>query len=233
MSRTRQLLLVGQVAIALVLLVGAGLMIRTFDRLRRVEPGFRNPEAVQTFRLTIPRLDPLDGDANRARLQQTQRAILERLAAVGGVTSVGFSSGNDGLPLDGDGRQIGLIPFIDGRQVADGQARTWEIQNVSPGFMETMQTAVLAGRSFTWDDVANNRPVMLSVGGLARKEFGSHERRARPEDQRVPERPGRRDRRRRRRRASRRAEPPGPRHRHLPATQQEHVLVRRPHHARR
>ncbi len=150
-SRTRQMLLVGQVAIALVLLVGAGLMIRTFDMLRRVEPGFRNPDAVQTFRLTIPGLDPLNGDAgaaNRERLQQTQRAILERLSAVGGVTSVGFSSGNDGLPLDGDGRQIGLIPFIDGRQVADGLPRTWEGQNVSPGFMETMQTAIVAGRRF-------------------------------------------------------------------------------------
>jgi putative ABC transport system permease protein len=177
-SRTRQLLLIGQVAMALVLLVGAGLMIRTFDRLNRVAPGFRNADDVQTFRLTIPRLDPLEGDAgaaNRVRLQQTQRAILERLAAVGGVTSVGFASGNDGLPLDGDGREIGLVPFIDGREAPDGVPRTWEIQNISPGFLETMQTAIVAGRGFTWDDVVNERPVMLVSDGLARREFGSRE----------------------------------------------------------
>jgi hypothetical protein len=151
-------------------------MIRTFTQLRRVDPGVGNPATVQTFRLTIPRLDPLGGEAgaaNRLRLLQTQRAILERLSAVGGVTAVGFSSGNDGLPLDGDGRQIALVPYIDGRPSPDGVVRTWEIQNVSPGYYEALQTPIVAGRGLTWDDAVNQRPVMLVSDGLARREFGS------------------------------------------------------------
>ena len=175
-ARTRQALVVAQVAMALILLVGAGLMIRTFVELRRVEPGFRVPEAVQTFQLTIPMNGSLEGDdgaANRERLLQTQRAIVERLAAVGGVESVGFASGNDGLPLDGDGRQISLIPYVDGVGAADGVARVWEIQNVSPGLLETLQTRVVAGRGLTWDDVVTNREVMLVSENLARREWGS------------------------------------------------------------
>jgi predicted permease len=174
--RTRQMLVVAQVATALVLLVGSGLMIRTFLELRRVDPGFRNPDAVQTFLLTIPRTGPLGGEenaANRERLLNTQRALLDRLEAVGGVESVGFTSGNDGLPLDGDGRQVSFIPYVDGVPAADGLARTWEIQNASPGLFETMQTRLVAGRSLTWDDVVTQRPVMLVSEGLARKEWGS------------------------------------------------------------
>ena len=175
-ARTRQMLVVAQVATALTLLIGSGLMIRTFYELRRVEPGFRKPEAVQTFQLTIPRTGALDGDenaGNRERLLQTQRAILDRLAAVGGVESVGFASGNDGLPLDGDGRNMSLVPYVDGVPAADGVARVWEIQNVSPGLLETLGTRIVSGRSITWDDVLNQRPVMLVSEALARREWGS------------------------------------------------------------
>jgi putative ABC transport system permease protein len=174
--RTRQMLVVAQVATALVLLVGSGLMIRTFLELRRVVPGFRNPDAVQTFLLTIPRTGPLGGPenaANRERLLNTQRALLDALAEIGGVESAGFASGNDGLPLDGDGRQMASVPYVDGVQVADGLARVWEMQNVSPGLLETMQTRIVAGRSLTWDDVVNQRQVILVSEGLARKEWGS------------------------------------------------------------
>ena len=174
--RTRQVLVVAQVALALILLVGSGLMIRTFLELRRVDPGFRTPDAVQTFQLTIPRTGPLAGDAgaaNRERLLRTQMAIVERLSAVAGVESAGLVSSNDGLPLDGDGRQISLIPYVDGRPVADGLGRNWEMQSVSPGFFETTQTALVAGRGFDWSDVLDPRPVMLVSENLARKEWGS------------------------------------------------------------
>jgi predicted permease len=175
-QRTRHLLVIAQVAVALILLVGSGLMIRTFQELRRVDPGFGTPDAVQTFQITIPQTGPLGGDAgaaNRARLLQTQRAIVERLAAVPGVESAGLVSFNDGLPLDGDGRQFSVVPYIDGRPVADGLARTWEAQSVSPGFFETMQTTIVAGRSVDWTDVVDQRPVLLVSENLARREFGS------------------------------------------------------------
>ena len=174
--RTRQTLVVAQVATALILLIGSGLMIRTFYELRRVEPGFRNPDTVQTFQLTIPRTGSLAGEegaANRDRLLRTQRLIVDRLSAVGGVESVGFVSGNDGLPLDGDGRQMSLVPHVDGVRAADDVARIWEVQNISPGMYETMQTRLVAGRSFTWDEVLNLRPLILVSESLARKEWGS------------------------------------------------------------
>ncbi|MGH7555568.1 MAG: ABC transporter permease, partial [Longimicrobiales bacterium] len=173
---TRQLLVVAQVAIALVLLVGSGLMIRTFLKLRQVDPGFRTPSEVQTFQLTIPRTGPLagaDGTANRERLFRTQQAIVERLSAVAGVESAAFASGNDGLPLDGDGRQFNVLPYIDGRPAADGITRTWEVQNVSPEFFETMHTTIVAGRSFEWNDLFNQRQVILVSENLARRQFGS------------------------------------------------------------
>lgn len=174
--RTRQLLVVAQVATALVLLIGSALMIRTFYELRRVHPGFRAPEMVQTFQLTIPAGGSLEGEAGAAnwqRLLNAQRAVLDRLAAVPGVESVGFASGNDGLPLDGDGRQISMVPHVDGVPAADGVARLWEVQNVSPGLLETLQTRVVAGRSLAWDDVSAGRPVMLVSERLARREWGS------------------------------------------------------------
>lgn len=174
--RARQGLVVLQVATALVLLLGSGLMIRTFRELHRVAPGFRAPEAVQTFQLTIPGLGSLEDEAGaqaRERLLATQRAILDRLAAVPGVEAVGFASGNDGLPLDGDGRQLSIIPHVDGIPSGDGVPRVWEVQNVSPGLLETLQTRVVAGRGLTWDDVTTQRPVMLVSQALARGEWGS------------------------------------------------------------
>ena len=125
--RTRQMLVVAQVATALVLLIGSGLMIRTFLELRRVDPGFRNAGC----RADVPAHDSPDRAARTATRMppiangccNTQRALLDRLSAIGGVESVGFASGNDGLPLDGDGRQVSLIPYVDGVQAADGLAR--------------------------------------------------------------------------------------------------------------
>lgn len=177
-TRTRHLLVVAQVAVALVLLTGSGLMIRTFVTLRQVDPGFRDPDAVQTFRLTLPP-DPAppSGDTaaaeRRARVIRVQHAIADRLAEIPGVVSVGFSSGNDGLPLDGDGSRMSLLPYIDGRQPADGTARLWETQRISPGFFETLGTTIVAGRTLDWNDVENDRPAMLVSENVARKEWGS------------------------------------------------------------
>jgi putative ABC transport system permease protein len=176
--RAREVLVVVQVATALVLLNGSGLMMRTYSELRRVEPGFRAPEAVQTFQLTVPVSGPLEGEEgepHRARLLATLRDILDRLSAVGGVDSVGFASGNDGLPLDGDGRQLSMVPYVDGVRATDGVPRLWEVQNVSPGLLETMQTRIVAGRGITWDDIETQREVMLVSESLARREWGSME----------------------------------------------------------
>lgn len=170
-NRARHTLLVAQVALALVLLVGCGLMIRTFVTLRQVDPGFQDPSGVQTFQLTLPVMtaDPQAGPGPAVRMQH---AIAERLARVPGVESAAFTSANDGLPLDGDGRTAGV--FIDGKDVGDIQpSPTTEIQFASPGFFEAMRTPLVAGRAFEWSDVYQQRPVALVSENFARAEWGS------------------------------------------------------------
>ena len=174
-ARTRHALVVAQVAVALVLLIGAGLMIRTFVTLRQVDAGIRDPDAVLTFQVTLPQTVTagVAPDAVSDRFLRGHRAIADRLATVAGVEAVGFGAGNDPLPLDGDGRQVSFIPFFDGRQVEDGLARVWESGSVSPGFFEAIGTPMLAGRPFDWSDLERRRAVMLVSESVARREWGS------------------------------------------------------------
>ena len=183
-NRARHTLLVAQVSFALVLLVACGLMIRTFVTMRQVDPGFDEPATVQTFQLTLPAsvaaTDQSAGLADRVGgpprsdsrpTIRMQHAILERLASVPGVRSAAFSSGDDGLPLDGDGRTSSI--FIEGRVVDDRLPPVKELQFVSPAFFETMQTPVIAGRAFDWSDVYQARRVALVSENFARREWGS------------------------------------------------------------
>jgi putative ABC transport system permease protein len=180
-THTRHALVVAQVALALVLLIGAGLMIRTFQTLRRVDPGFRDPEAIQVFQLSLPRppatgtgaANASDAEQARERALRKLQALVEQVRSAPGVQAAGLVGSQDGLPMDGDGSQASLVPIVDGRAAADGLTRLWELQRVSPGFFETMRTRVVAGRTIDWNDILNNRQVMMVSENLARKEFGS------------------------------------------------------------
>ena len=169
-NSARHMLLVAQVALALVLLIGCGLMIRTFVTLRQVDPGFRDPSSVQTFQLTLPTsaADPAPEPGPFIRMQH---AIADRLATVPGVQSAAFTSANDGLPLDGDGRSSSV--FVEGKIVGDTLPPAKEIQFASPRFFETMMTPLVAGRAFAWGDVYQRRPVALVSDNFARAEWGS------------------------------------------------------------
>jgi predicted permease len=168
-ARTRHSLLVAQVALALLLLVGSGLMVRTFAALRDVDPGFRNPEAVQTFQIALSEADA--GTIDEAvRMQQT---IAEGLAAIPGVEQAAFAAFNDGLPMDGDGRSGPM--YIQGRSTTDEPPPSREIGFVSPEFFATLVTPLLAGRTFTWDDIYSRQPVTVVSENLARSEWGSAE----------------------------------------------------------
>ncbi len=169
-NRARHVLLVAQVALALVLLVGCGLMIRTFVTLRQVDPGFRDPSGVQTFQLTLP-AGSADPGPPPGPVIREQHAIADRLAAVAGVQSAGFTSASDGLPLDGDGRSGSVR--VEGRIARDTAPRPKEMQFASPMFFETMRTPLVAGRAFEWADVYQQRPVALVSDNFARAEWGS------------------------------------------------------------
>jgi predicted permease len=160
--RMRSVLIVVQVALALVVLVSSGLMIRTYRALTRVDPGFTSPATVQTFRLSIPETDVRDPE----RVVRVQEDIVRRLAAIPGVTSVGLSNR---VPMDGGGSFDPL--YVKGRSYAEGQLPpVRQFKHITPALLRTLGTRLIAGRDFTWDDVdAGGRHVVLVSEGLARE----------------------------------------------------------------
>jgi predicted permease len=163
--RARNGLVVVQVALALVLLVGSGLMIRSFRALRDVQPGFAHPEEVLTLRISIPEAQVKDEDA-AARMQQ---AIQEKVAAIPGVASTGLGSG---IPLDGDGWHDPV--FAEDRTYSEGQIPALRLfRFVAPGFLKTMGTPLVTGRDLTWSDAYDRLPVAMVSEGLARELWGS------------------------------------------------------------
>jgi predicted permease len=164
--RAQNLLVVAQVALALVLLIGSGLMIRTFQGLRAVEPGFTGAESLQTFRVDIPP----QLIADEAAVLRQQRTILDALAALPGVSAAGFSSG---LPLESRSTNWDGID-IEGREYGpDGEMALRVYRTLSPGFLATMGTRVIAGRDLEWADLDGERTVTLVSARLAREVWQS------------------------------------------------------------
>jgi putative ABC transport system permease protein len=159
--RARNTLLVAQVALALVLLVAAGLMIRTFQALRDVDPGIRTPAQVQVVRLAIPQRP-----ASGVTVPRMQNEIEDRLAEVAGVESVGFSNR---LPLIRSGPSG---PFVF-ENAPDASPRETEFRNASPGFARTLGTPLVAGRHLEWADTYERRPTALVSQNLANERWGS------------------------------------------------------------
>lgn len=159
-------LVVVQIALALVLLVASGLMIRTFQALRAVEPGFTRPEAIQTIDIAIP--GSLVREAERvARLQQD---IADRLSALPDVASVGFASV---VPMTGRTPDWDVI-FIEGREYASQEIPPMRFfKRVSPRYLATMGTRLAAGRDFSWTDLYDRRPVVMVSENMARESWGS------------------------------------------------------------
>jgi predicted permease len=163
-ERARNVLVVAQVALALVLLVSSGLMIRTFKAITDVNPGFVQPEDVQTLRLSIPGA-LLKDEAAVARMHH---AILDRLAAVPGVTSVAIAST---VTMSGQGWHDPL--YAEDRHQGDGQAPPMRMfKFVSPGYMKTLGGSIVAGRDFTWVDTHERRPVAMVSANLASELWG-------------------------------------------------------------
>jgi predicted permease len=164
-NRSRNVLVVAQVAMALVLLVSAVLMIRTFAALRNVEPGFADAARVQTMSIWIP--DLLVPDPRR--VTQTQNDIVDRIAAVPGVTSVGFAGA---VPMDGNDPNWDEI-HVEFKNYEGGDPPIRLFNYVSPGFFKSMGTRIVAGRDFTWDDIYGLRPRVMVSENFARESWGS------------------------------------------------------------
>jgi predicted permease len=166
--RARGALVVVQVAMALALLVSAGLMIRTFRELGSVDPGFTQPDAIQTMRITTaPSSEP-----DPERMARRQQAILDAVASLPGVTSAAYASV---LPMQPAGNDAMDLLVMDGGRMARGgelpQNRSFHL--VSPGYFATMGIRLVTGRDFTWSDVYSLRAVALISEDLATREWGS------------------------------------------------------------
>src|SRR5580658_9140315 len=158
--RARKALVIIQVGLALVLLVSSGLMIRTFQALIHVQPGFTAPAEVVTFHVHFP---PEMIKAPE-RLLRMDHAILDNIAAIPGVSSADFSGA---VPMDA-GADSGPVQVEDHMlqgQLPPARRLFW----VSPSFFRTMGIPTVAGRDLTWDDVLNKRPLAIVSENLARE----------------------------------------------------------------
>ena len=162
--RARNILVVAQVALALVLLVGSGLMIRTFQSLRNVHPGFSRPAEVQLLRLGIPDSQVKD-EAATIRMHQ---AVMDKIAAVPGITSVALAST---VTMSGNGWHDPL--YAEDRTYAESKLPPIRLfKFVSPGYTKTMGATLVAGREFTWSDAYELHPVAMISENLARELWG-------------------------------------------------------------
>jgi predicted permease len=164
-QRTRNALVVAEVAMALVLLVVSGLMVRTFLAMRQVHPGFVRPQQVQTFRIEVPRAVAAD-PVPMARIHDE---IAQRLEQVPGVVSVGLSSS---ITMDGEDNTNPLI--VEHVAVPEGEMPPLRrFKSVAPGFFETMGNPLAAGRPITWTDIFESRRVVVISEALAREYWAS------------------------------------------------------------
>jgi putative ABC transport system permease protein len=163
--RARNVLVVGQVALALMLLVGSGLMVRSFQQLRSVDPGF-DAAGVMTFRLSPPPSKYPGGDGTAQFYDQ----LLERLEAIPGATSAG---GITNLPLTGGGAI--LTTQIDDFPTPEGEfPPTFLIRRATPGYFETMGMPLVEGRTFTTDD-HNARLGSLIISESIKRQYWPNE----------------------------------------------------------
>ena len=159
-NRLRSVLVMGEVALALVLLSGAGLLMRSFYRLQSIEPGF-DPHGMLTFRTNLPAAK-YKGDEPQAAFY---RRALERIRALPGVEAAGAAQI---FPLAGDDyilsfEQIGKPP------VPVGNEPSAAYYSATPGYFASLRIPVKSGRDFSEHDDASSPPVAIISESMARQ----------------------------------------------------------------
>ena len=154
-----------QVGLALVLLIGSGLIIRTFQSIRRVHPGFSNPEVLQTLRISIPRT----AASKDAVLLQLQHNLVNRLASIRGVSEVSILGG---LPMTGSMSQDPIFAS-DHTYAANQIPPLRRFITAAPGAFHALGTPMRAGREFTWTEIHQSRRVAILSENFAREYWGS------------------------------------------------------------
>jgi putative ABC transport system permease protein len=161
-NRLRSILVTGEVALALMLLCGAGLLMRSFYRLQSMDPGF-DPHGVLTFRTNLP---AAKYNNNELRIAFYSRA-LERLRALPAVASAGAGQI---FPLSGDDyilsfTQVGKPPL------PPGNDRSAAFYSVTPGYFQSLRIPIKAGRDFNEHDDAAGAPVAIISESMASRYY--------------------------------------------------------------
>ncbi|HXW55303.1 MAG TPA: ABC transporter permease [Candidatus Cybelea sp.] len=164
--RVRNALVVAQVGLALVLLVSAGLMIRTFQALRTVDPGFADAQHLELMRISVPAelvKEPLT-------VTQLENEIAFKLRAIPGVTSVGFG---DEMPMEEFAANWDAI-FAEGKNYPKNAIPPLHLfRYVSPDYFATLGARLLAGRALSWTDIYGHKAAALISENLAREMWGT------------------------------------------------------------
>jgi predicted permease len=161
--RGQRVLVVGQVAMALVLLVASGLMVRTLLAIQRVEPGFTRPDQIQMVRISLPQVLAREQE----RVIQLQKNMVDTLAAIPGVAAVGFASA---LPLENN--RNGVVVAVEGVTAPDRMPPNRRYRHASPELFAAQGSRLLHGRDFTWDDVFDKRRLAIVSENMARESWG-------------------------------------------------------------
>jgi len=161
--RLRSTLVVVEIALAMVLLVSAGLMIRTFVALRSVNPGYTNADEVLTLRITIPSAMVQSSEVTARMFEQ----VAGRIRQVPGVTSVGLSNS---ITMDGNTDNDPI--FYEDFPLPPGQMpKMHRYKWIGPAYAETMGNRLVAGRTLTWADIHDLVPVAVISENLARQQW--------------------------------------------------------------
>jgi predicted permease len=164
--RSRNILVVAQVAMALVLLVCAALMLRTFQQLRAVDPGFADASSLQTLHIAIPESSISDP----RMVGRVENDIADKLAAIPGVTSVGFAGS---APMEGTEAGWDIVT-VEGKSY-EGDPPLRLFNYASPGYFRALGTRLLAGRDFTWKEIYDLEPKVIVSENFAKESWGSAE----------------------------------------------------------
>jgi predicted permease len=163
-QRLRSGLVVAEVALAVVLLVGAGLMIQSIRRVAAVDPGF-DPESLLTVHISVPNAATPRPPSAPARFVVTSRELLDRIGAVPGVAAAAL--GND-VPLDGNVGANSYTAEGQGTFTAQTRPRAY-VHRVSSGFFTTLGIPFVRGRSFLDSEIsATPAAVIVSEGVVSR-----------------------------------------------------------------
>ena len=166
--RIRGALVISEVAVAMMLLVGAGLLMRSFLYLSAIQPGF-DPNGILTLEISLPRIQPPGADSEQVHPDQrtatTARQLLDRVRALPSVTSASISFD---YPFSGDSSAIRYS--AEGQLVTDARTTPRAYRHrVSPEFFSTLRVPFIAGRMFTEGEINGSANVAVVSDNLARR----------------------------------------------------------------